>query len=94
MREDTTAKQSILVTASLVLFLAALAALGGLVAATQYCANAFQYHPVLGRAVVIHGTPLCAPWVWLEWHRHFPRHAPRTFAVPRPSRSAAGFCPC
>jgi len=81
MRADKTVNQSILVTGSLVLFLAALPALGGLVAATQYCANAFQYHPVLGRAVVIHGTPLYAPWAWLGWHRRFPRRAPRTFAA-------------
>ena len=60
MRADKTAKQSILVTASIVLFLAALPALGGLVAATQYCSKPFQYHPVLGRALVIHGTPLYA----------------------------------
>jgi type IV secretion system protein VirD4 len=81
MRADKTVKQSILVTASLMLFLAALPALGGLVAATQYCANAFQYHPILGRAVVIHGTPLYAPWAWIGWHRRFPRRAPRTFAA-------------
>jgi hypothetical protein len=60
MRTDKTAKQSILVMSSLVFFLAALRPLGGLVAATQYCSKPFQYHPVLERALVIHGTPLYA----------------------------------
>ena len=59
---------------------AALLFVGGLSAATQYCASSFRYHPVLGRPVIVLGTPCYAPWAWMGWEQRFQKRAPRVFA--------------
>ena len=52
---------------------------GGLSAATQYCASSFRYHPVLGRPVIVLGTPCYAPWALMGWEQRFQKRAPRVF---------------
>jgi hypothetical protein len=56
---------------------AALVFVGGWSAATQYCASSFRYHPVLGRRVVVFGTPCFAPWAWLGWERLLAQRRPQ-----------------
>lgn len=48
------------------------------VAATQFVAWRFQYHPALGRPIV---DQFYAPWSWLTWQMQFGQQGPQTFSL-------------
>ena len=58
--------------------LPALILLGVNVAATQYLAWHFAYHPALGAPWI---GRLYAPWAWVSWRLHFHDAAPTAFAT-------------
>lgn len=56
------------------------AILTGLTAATQYTAQAFQYHPILGQPLMtLFGWPLYQPWCFVGWVWHYGNNHPAIF---------------
>jgi type IV secretion system protein VirD4 len=58
----------------------ALSFAAGLVAATQYVAAELGYQPALGRPwLAISGTPVYAPWSFVDWYASYSNRAPQIF---------------
>ncbi|MBB4633907.1 conjugal transfer protein TraG [Sphingosinicella soli] len=68
---------------------------GGVWAATQWCAAALGYQSQLGDAwFVLAGTPVYRPWAIFPWWFHFEAYAPQIFDKAGIIAAASGFLGC